>query len=159
MEYYTYEKNYNDYDEIIPNLYIGNMNSLKDSNKFGFIVNCTDDIPFPKTCYSCIRIAIVDSPLESDNLLIIMKRNSVLEKIHDFVRNKNPVLVHCYAGIQRSCAVVACYLMKYYNIAPDTVISHIKMKRRRAFEGGVNFQRALNIFYKENVENNYKLKY
>lgn len=149
---YTYEEKYDHYDEIIPNLFIGNINSLKYSNKFAFIVNCTDDIPFPKTCYSCVRIPIVDSPLESDNLLAIMKRNGILEKIHDFVRNKYPVLVHCYAGMQRSCAVVACYLMKYYNISPDTAISHIKLKRSRAFYGGVNFQRALNIFYDETKE-------
>jgi hypothetical protein len=54
--------------------------------------------------------------------------------------------------MQRSCAVVACYLMKYYDITPYTAICHIKMKRSCAFRGGVNFQNALNKYYNENNE-------
>jgi protein-tyrosine phosphatase len=141
---------YSDYDEIIPNLFIGNFRSLKNANKFAFIVNCTDDIPFPKKNMNCLRISIKDGPTECDRMLIFMKRFDILEKIRGYVKNKEPVLVHCYAGIQRSCAVVACYLMKYYNISPLTAIDHIKMKRPYAFDGGVNFQQALYAFYDEN---------
>lgn len=140
---------YNEFDEIIPNLFIGNFRALKSANKFAFIVNCTDDIPFPKHCTNCLRISIKDGPSECDRMLILMKRFDILEKMRNFIKNKQPVLVHCYAGIQRSCSVVACYLMKYYNISPLTAISHIKMKRPYAFDGGVNFQQALYTFYLE----------
>jgi hypothetical protein len=140
---------YYDYDEIIPNLFIGNFRALKNANTFAFIVNCTDDIPFPKSCTNCLRISIKDGPSECDRMLILMKRFDILDKIRGYVKNKEPVLVHCYAGIQRSCAVVACYLMKYYNISPLTAIDHIKMKRPYAFDGGVNFQQALYTFYLE----------
>jgi protein-tyrosine phosphatase len=61
--------------------------------------------------------------------------------------NKKPVLVHCFAGMQRSCAVVACYLIKYYNITPLDAINFIKKKRNVAFFGGVNFMRTLEMFY------------
>ena len=150
---YTYNNNY-DYDEIIPNLFIGNINSLKYASKFGLIINCTDDIPFPKSCTNCMRISVKDDPSECDKLISMTKRFDILEKINSFIKLKKLVLVHCYAGMQRSCAVVACYLIKYYNIAPYTAISHIKMKRGVAFYGGVNFQRALDIFYNETKQQN-----
>jgi hypothetical protein len=146
---------YYDYDEIIPNLFIGNFRSLKYASKFDFIVNCSNDIPFPKSYTNCLRISINDDPMDCDKMLIIMKRLDILEKIRNFVKNKQPVLVHCYAGIQRSCAVVACYLMKYYNVNPMTAISQIQLKRPYAFDGGVNFQDALYSFYVENKDNNY----
>jgi hypothetical protein len=145
---YTYN-NY-DYDEIIPNLFIGNINSLKHANKFDFILNCTDDIPFPKTCTNCLRISIKDDPDESDRLLHLLRKYSILEKIYGYIQSKKSVLVHCYAGMQRSCAVVACYLIKNYSISPYTAISHIKMKRNVAFYRGVNFQNALDKCYNEN---------
>jgi hypothetical protein len=41
--------------------------------------------------------------------------------------------------MQRSCAVVACYLVKHEIMTPDESVAFIKMKRPIAFEGGVNF--------------------
>lgn len=144
---------YYDYDEIIPNLFIGNFRSLKNANKFAFIVNCTNDIRFPKNHTNCLRISINDHPNECEKMLTLMKRHDILEKMRNSIKNKEPVLVHCYAGIQRSCALVACYLMKYYNITPYTAICHIKMKRPYAFDGGVNFQHALYLLYYDNKYN------
>ena len=72
----------------------------------------------------------------------------VLEKINTAINNNNKVLVHCYAGQQRSCAVVACYLIKYNNMNPYTAVNYIKMKRRIAFFGEINFIAAIiNFFY------------
>jgi protein-tyrosine phosphatase len=129
----------NDYDQIIPYLYIGNINALDNHDKFGFIVNCTKDIPFSKDCTSCIRIPVNDDPNESEKLLDMIIRYSIMEKMNQFITMKIPVLVHCKAGMQRSCAVVACYLMKYYNITPMVAMEHVKKYRMMAFFGGANF--------------------
>jgi protein-tyrosine phosphatase len=136
----------NSYHEIINYLYNGNSNSLKcEDIQFTTIVNCTKDIPFPSYCKpeNCIRIPINDNPDECQQLLYILNENNVLEKINNSIINKEPVLVHCSAGMQRSCAVVACYLMKYYNLDPNTAILHIQSRRPIAFFGNINFLNAI----------------
>ena len=137
-----------DYNQIIDNLFIGNKNSLQFSNYFSLIVNCTKDIPFPSTYRNeKIRISVNDDPLESENLLRDLDTTRALEKIHYRLERKQPVLVHCFAGMQRSCAVVACYLMKYYVVSPNRVITFIQERRPVAFFGECNFRRALQLFY------------
>lgn len=137
----------NVYDEIIDNLFIGSATSLTHSDNFDLIVNCTPDI-FIKNPDNTIRIPIRDDPHESNKLLQLLKDTDVLEKINKTINNKQKVLVHCYAGQQRSCAVVACYLIKYNKMNPYTAVKHIKTKRRIAFFGEVNFISAIvNFFY------------
>ena len=50
------------------------------------------------------------------------------------------------AGRQRSCAIVAAYLMRYHNYHIDDAIHYIKTKRPYAFFISVNFKHALLSF-------------
>lgn len=135
------------YDEIIDQLFIGSAEALTDSDNFDLIINCTPDI-FIKHPNKTIRIPMKDNPDECNKLLQLLKDTDVLEKINTTIHNKQRVLVHCYAGQQRSCAVVACYLIKYNNMKPYACVNHIKMKRRIAFFGEINFISAIvNFFY------------
>jgi len=137
----------NAYDEIIDRLFIGSATALRDSDNFDLIVNCTPDI-FIKDPNKTIRIPIKDNQDECNKLLQLLEEMDVLEKINTAINNNNKVLVHCYAGQQRSCAVVACYLIKYNNMNPYTAVNYIKMKRRIAFFGEINFIAAIiNFFY------------
>jgi protein-tyrosine phosphatase len=137
----------NVYDEIIEHLFIGSAASLKDSDNFDLIVNCTPDI-FIKHPNKTIRIPIRHDPQECNKLLQLLGETNVLEKINTTINNKERVLVYCQAGQQRSCALVACYLMKYNNMNPYTTVNYIKMKRRIAFFGEINFISAIiNFFY------------
>ena len=45
--------------------------------------------------------------------------------------NKGPTLVHCYAGINRSCSVIAKYAMMYKKMTADEVIYYLREKNRR----------------------------
>lgn len=137
----------NVYDEIIDHLFIGSAKSLDEIENFDLIVNCTPDI-FIKYPNKSIRIPVKDNQDECNKLLQLLKDTDVLEKIKTTINNKQNVLVHCYAGQQRSCAVVACYLIKYNNMNPYTAVNYIKMKRRIAFFGEINFISAIiNFFY------------
>jgi protein-tyrosine phosphatase len=137
----------NSYDQIINDLYIGNKNSLDFYKKFSLIVNCTkNDVKFPPNCTNCIRIPVDDTPDESENLFNLINSTNILQKIHTC---SGPVLVHCHAGRQRSCAVVACYLVRYYNMTPIQAVEYIKSKRREAFFGSINFATTINKIYKK----------
>jgi protein-tyrosine phosphatase len=137
------------FHKIVNYLYLGNSRSLEYHN-FDMIVNCTkeNDIPFP-IHYNplCIRIPIKDEPSEYNKLLTLLNNTNVLEEIHKNIENKKEVLVHCFMGQQRSCAVVACYLIKYYNLTPQEAIDFIKLKRPIAFFGNVNFLQTIEFFY------------
>jgi hypothetical protein len=135
------------YHEIIDYLYIGSARALESSDRFSMIVNCTPDIPFPKNCANCIRIPVHDDPAECAKLISLVDSTQVLAKMHESILEKKPVLVHCFAGQQRSCAIVALYLILYYHMTPYQAIAHIKRKRRIAFFGHVNFAAAFVYFY------------
>jgi len=133
------------YSEIIPNLYIGNRNaSLELFPGLSLIVNCTRDLPLLK---NSIRIPIDDSPDWNIDLIKIIIETNILEHIHKCLLNKQNVLVHCMAGAQRSCAVVACYLIRYHSFTPEKTIQFIKSKRPIAFFGHVTFLDAINYYY------------
>jgi hypothetical protein len=139
----VYENNI--YDEIISNLYIGGAGAAKNRYGFSMVVNCTrhSDISFPSECKNCIRISIDDSPKYHDKLFDYIEKTRVLDKIHYALQKNDTVLVHCFAGSQRSCAIVACYLIKYYKMNVIQAIQYIKNKRRFAFYGDVNFIGAI----------------
>ncbi len=142
------------FQEIIDYLFLGNSRSLEYS-KFDVIVNCTkeNEVYFP-THYNplCIRISVKDEPSEYKKLLNILDETNVLEEIDISIKNKKRVLVHCFMGQQRSCAVVACYLIKYHNLTPIQSIEFIKSKRPMAFFGSVNFLQAIEEFHTNFLE-------
>ena len=137
--------------KIIEYLYLGSANALKQTDHvFSLIVNCTRDGEIainPKLSATAIRISIDDDPKESDKLLTILKDLNVLEQIHTHIKNQQNVLVHCMMGMQRSCAVVACYLMKYCYQTPAETVKYIQTKRPIAFFMNVNFWDAMVNFY------------
>ena len=139
---------YIDYDDIIDYLYLGNMNAINTTEiDFSLIVNCSKDLAFPDNAKECIRIPINDDPADSESLLELIETTNVLYKINNYVKNNKYVLVHCRAGMQRSCALIALYLIKYYKMKPDAAIEYVKYRRPVAFLGSVNLECAINGFY------------
>ena len=135
------------YNEIVPHLYVGNKYALSDTYLFDLIINCTPDLQFPileiqnKYKQEYIRISIKDDPFEANKLYNILEDEKILETINKYISQNKNVLIHCNMGQQRSCAVCACYLLKYSGngININNVIEKIKTKRPMAFFGGINF--------------------
>ena len=134
--------------EILPNLWLGNENIAKSNlffkrNNINIVVNCSKDIPFYSNYTQNIRIPVDDNleDIEIDKLYNYLDKAANL--METCLSNNEGILVHCYAGKQRSATVIASYLMKYGNLKTNDAILSIKSKRLVAFTPKVNFKTAL----------------
>jgi len=137
---------------IVPGLYLGNAKSSLDDeflrkNNIRAVFNCTKDLPFHHSIRNKYRIPV------DDNLKAEEIRNLELwsfESIYKLAKEhkQGNVLVHCYAGMQRSAAVVAMYLIAIYEMKHEQAISFIKHKRPIAFLPFTNFLKAIQGFEK-----------
>ena len=135
---------------IFGTICIGNKYAAKNyGSRFNTVINCTPDIEFDNRVVNKIRIPIDDNPALYKTMYDLIKKTKVLETIHECYNNRNSVLVHCHAGIQRSCCVVACYLIKYHNFTPKDAIEHIKNRRIIAFTPEPNFMFTLIMVYND----------
>jgi protein tyrosine/serine phosphatase len=130
-------------DLIIPYIYLGNLNISQDyefikEKNIKLIINCSRNIPFIKN-WQCekIRIPIDDNRIFKNKE--ILEHLYVLEKIHDYRKNKQNILIHCRAGSQRSANIILLYLTKILQIDLDTSYNTIKQKRPICFTPSNSF--------------------
>ncbi len=152
--------NKENYSKIIPNLYIGNIVASQDfsfikKNNIKVIINCSNTIPNQFVLNSDIeyyRLPVDDSLEEYDIDLMAKLLPQYVEIINKSLTENKPVLVHCYAGRQRSAALIAAYLMYKYNYTIDEAYKLIISKRPQAFHygKGFNFNKSL-LEYQNNL--------
>lgn len=146
---------YNNEDMIINNLYIGNSFSANKENleklDIDLVINATPNIPFYSNNTYNIRVPVNDDLAPSSIILMANYIRKVLPIMRQYLNNNKKVLVHCRAGMQRSAAIVAAYLMTYYNMSIYDAINYIKSKRQIAFFPGPNFLHTLEIIDKRKL--------
>jgi hypothetical protein len=146
-----FKKNNNE-DLIIPGLWLGNIETAQDKhfmskNNIKLIINCSNDIPnYFNNTIKTIRIPVDDSLKEKDFVIMSKYIPSIIEIIYDNLYRGNNVLVHCFAGMQRSACIVCAFLMYYFHLNTYESITYIKSKRTIAFTPYVNFLKSLIIF-------------
>jgi len=140
-------------NEIIPGLWLGNRKASQDTdwlreNNITVIFNATKDIPFVPGNRSMYRIP-VDDNLEDDEIrnMELWSWEIVFKVIKEYNAGKK-ILIHCYAGVQRSAAITAMVLIAKYRCSADTAIKYIKSKRPIAFYIQANFYRSIKGFEK-----------
>ena len=144
-----------DRSQIIPHLWLGDLDAALDHHRdYALIVNVTVAEVFIKGKKAKrIRLPVNDDPSESVDLHRFLAKTTVLQDIHDAIVNDKDVLVHCQLGMQRSPAVVACYLITYIeNMTPETAIEFIRAQRAIAFPGGSRFQDAIEATYRDKIQ-------
>jgi rhodanese-related sulfurtransferase len=128
--------------EILDGLYLASFNDVaRRGSEAGdyFIVNCSRDLPMLSS--QGVRLAIDDAPDENDRMLGFFPRATRL--IRERLREGDEVIVHCWAGQQRSAAVVAAYLMRYDHISKERAMAFVRRCKADAFSWGATFDPAL----------------
>ncbi len=138
---------------IIPNLWLGNKPTSQDrlwlqANNIKAVFNCTKDIPFANLPMRMYRVP-VDDNLQADEIrnMGLWAPEIVVKLVKEYNKGE-PILVHCAAGMQRSAAVVAMFLIARYRCTADEAIAYIKMRRPIAFFGNANFYQSIKEFEK-----------
>lgn len=147
-------KTYENAHEIIPNVWLGNKEAANDftflkKNNIQVIFNCTKDLPNyheDKKKFKYIRLPVNDSLMNKDFMIMTDALIALVPVLENYVRNKNPVLIHCFAGMQRSACLLCALLLKSLKMKLHEAIFFIQIKRNIAFTPQVNFIDSLLIY-------------
>jgi dual specificity MAP kinase phosphatase len=150
----------NNADLVINNIWLGNKSSALDrnflnSNNIKLVINCTTDINisewYETDNINYIRLPIHDWNSESNNNILKAEIMNIIKTMNIYKKNNENILVHCFAGMQRSATVIACYLMYYYDFRPEDAILYIRNKRNIAFQPYPTFNSFI-FDYKKKIE-------
>ncbi|KAL0067179.1 tyrosine protein phosphatase yvh1 [Marasmius tenuissimus] len=134
-------------DEIIPGLWIGNLPSaldvetLKANNIFSILSAMRGKVSIHETFIK--HQILLDDTEEADILQHFLPSISFIQAE---VSKGRGVLVHCQAGISRSVAIVAAYLMYDQNLTPEEALDLIQ-KSRPIADPNPGFLTQLHIFH------------
>ena len=134
--------------QIMPNLWIGSEGDSRNPSFFSrhnirLVVNASKNIPFrpPNAEVRTYRVPVDDHPSENDVMLGHFP--VVVLAIDDVLAYGQGVLVHCRAGMQRSAAVVAAYVMWKRGWTANKALEFINRKKNETFWPVPTFEAAL----------------
>jgi hypothetical protein len=134
--------------EIVPRLWLGNKQAASDGDwlrehGIGVVFNCTKDWPYHPDIPRKYRVPVHDNlePVEIQNMLDWAPE--IMAKLVAEYNRGEVLLVHCHAGMQRSAAVVAMFLITKYGLTADEAMARIRQIRPIAFFPGANFERSI----------------
>jgi predicted protein tyrosine phosphatase len=142
-------------DLVLPGIWLGNKVAAHDEeflrrNKIQAVFNGSKDIPFhsyPKRHY---RIPVHDNLEEEEIRNMELWSYEIVYKLRKEVKRAEEegtqILVHCAAGMQRSAAIIAMYLIALERMKTEDAIEYIQEKRPIAFRPSANFEKAIRGF-------------
>ena len=160
----------NNADEIIPRLWLGNVRASQDEDfirreNIDVIFNCSKDLPFlyEERRYSSTtkdlpfmfnmpkqyRVPVDDNLQEEEIRNIELWSPEIAHKLLTMYNKGHTILVHCYAGMQRSAACVAILLIALKHIRAEDAMNYIRSRRPVAFQPRANFGRAIAFFERD----------
>ncbi len=77
--------------------------------------------------------------------------DSATEFIHDQIREKKPVMVHCAAGLGRAGTILACYHVRYMGYSGLDAVEKIRRQRHGSIQSQV--QETVISLYEKHVRN------
>jgi dual specificity phosphatase 12 len=140
-----------DAHEILPRLWLGNAKASMDDpflrqNQIQVVFNCTKNYPFSPSIPIPYRVPVDDNLKEEEIRNMELWSSEVAYRILSEYQQGRTILVHCAAGIQRSAASVAFFLIAYRSMHTNEAIAFIQSRRPIAFRPRPNFLRAIESF-------------
>lgn len=141
----------NNADQIIPNVWLGNLKAAQDEQflknaGIQAVFNCTKDAPFHSSVRRRYRVPVDDNLQEEEIRNLELWSYETVYKLMKEYKEGRPILIHCHAGMQRSPAVTAMFLMALYRMSADQAKAYIRNKRPIAFFYQANFEKAIRGF-------------
>lgn len=141
--------NENDIDEIVPGLYLGNLessNNLQILNRHNikYIIRATLDLGIIYKHIKYLHVPIKDymvDTLDTDDLFSFTS-NYITDNIF-----KGNILVHCKKGHHRSATIIAAFLYTSLKLPYNTVLQHINNKRYCSLRRDTFMMRGLYKYY------------
>jgi len=131
---YKHINNKSIYNEVIPNLWVGNSKASSDSEimkDIDVVLNCTDSLPFNYEELKNHRLSISSNMDTTDIKNIESYLEMSADLINSYLNDKKNILVHCDNGCQRSCSIILAFLIKYKDLdlykAARTLINEHKL--------------------------------
>jgi dual specificity phosphatase 12 len=109
------------------------------------VVNCTRTLPFASSATENHRVGVDDDLRETDRMVASIP--AAVTAIEKHIKGNRGVLIHCWAGMQRSCAIAAAYLMHKLGLPPHKAMAAIKHVKAEAFDPRPTFKVALERYY------------
>jgi protein-tyrosine phosphatase len=137
-----------DAHEIVPGVWLGNRRAalndkwLKEKN-ITVVFNATKDIPFSPSIKKQYRIPIDDNLQPEEIRNMTLWSHEIVYKVLQETNKGNIILIHCFAGMQRSAIILAMYLIAKYGMTWQQAINYIKEIRPIAFTPAANFKNSL----------------
>jgi protein-tyrosine phosphatase len=134
--------------KILPRLWLGNkVDALNTQwlreNHITTVFNCTKDIPFAEGILHQYRVPIDDSLLQEDIQKLTNWTPEIIYKVMVEYNRGATILVHCYAGVQRSAAVVAMFLMTLTRQPMSVIFPFMRHCRSIVFTPAMNFIQSI----------------
>jgi atypical dual specificity phosphatase len=73
--------------------------------------------------------------------------DEAVDFIETRIKNSEPVLIHCAAGIGRTGTILACYLVKYQNLSAKDAIQKVRKERPGSIQSESQ-EIAVSLYYK-----------
>ena len=144
----------NNADEILPGLWLGNYKASQDTeflkkNNIRTVFNCTKDIPFHPFSIRRFRVPVDDNLQQQEIRNLELWSFEIVANMAKEYNAGNKILVHCAAGMQRSAASVAMFLIATQRISKEQAMAYIRSKRPIAFMPMANFEKSIAGFERQ----------
>jgi len=148
---------FNNADMIVPRIWLGNKMASMDEvflrqHSIETVFNCTKDLPFHSSMRRRYRVPVDDNLEEEEIRNMELWSFEIVYKLLLEYKQGKTILVHCAAGMQRSAAVTAMFLMVFTGMKHEDAMQYIRERRPIAFYKNANFLKSIQGFEK-NIQN------